>query len=66
MDLTLIDWLIIVAYTAMALGIGLAFSKRAGGGLCRAGLDGPRLPGQPARRELFRLRRQSGGHDGGF
>jgi solute:Na+ symporter, SSS family len=44
MELTLIDWLIIAGYFAMALGIGLAFSRRAGGGLDEYFVSGRSLP----------------------
>jgi len=44
MKLTLLDWLIIAGYFAMALGIGLAFSRRAGGGLDEYFVSGRSLP----------------------
>ncbi len=44
MELALVDWLIIAGYFALALGIGLAFSKRAGGGLDKYFVSGRSLP----------------------
>lgn len=44
MELAILDWLIIAGYFAMALGIGLAFSRRAGGGLDEYFVSGRSLP----------------------
>lgn len=44
MELTLIDWAIITAYVALALGVGLFFSRRAGKSLTEYFLSGRSLP----------------------
>ncbi len=44
MTLATIDWIIIVAYFAIALGVGLAFRKRAGSSLAEFFLSGRTLP----------------------
>lgn len=44
MELTLIDWLIIVAYVLMTIGVGLIYSKRAGSSIEEYFVSGRALP----------------------
>jgi SSS family solute:Na+ symporter len=44
MSLTLVDWIIIVAYMVLSLGIGLVFSKRAGKSIEEFFVSGRALP----------------------